>query len=268
MNQTEDWDVIWHWQWFRRGLWQPHFRDVTHPEGRLARTAPIWNWVLERFSAKRVLDCNCGLGLRAILFHEAGYDCVGTDRSGVAIEHARELAESREMPVDFHHCPWERLGEQFEGEFDAIVNDAFSWTQTRTEMRFAAHNFATVLKPGGVFIFTGAAEDTTAEDLAAQADHAWQAAPRFQLRSDYEHGGTHLTLVVARDLTGEGIVENYVFVVRDEEGVRLETASVCNAIKWTWEDYQAVFKEAGFSRLESVRVPIGRKGHVLNVAHR
>jgi SAM-dependent methyltransferase len=268
MNQSEDWDVIWRWQWFRRPLWQPCFRDASHPEGRPARSVPVWVWALKQYDAVRVLDCNCGLGQRAILLQEAGFDMVGSDGSAVAVECARELAESHGLTIPFHHCTWQHLGEQFGAEFDAIVNDAFAWTLNRTELRFAAHNFASLLKPGGVLIFTGADQWSPADDRAALIDHAWESAPRFQLRNDYEDGGVHMTLVVARDKGDQGVVENYLFVVRDQDGPRLETATICNSVQWTWEDYQAICREAGFSSLESVKVPVGKREHVLNIAHK
>jgi len=266
MNHSEDWDVIWRWQWFRRALWQPYFRDPSHPEGRPARSTPIWAAALQQFGAHRVLDCQCGLGLRTILLKEAGFDVVGTDASGVAIEHARELAGAWNLDIPFYHCTWQCLGEQFAGEFDAIVNDAFAWTLTRTELRFAAHNFAAVLKPGGVHIFTGADQWSSPSDRAAAVEHAWQSAPRFQIRNFFEQGDTSMVLVVARDRAEYGVVENYLFVIRDASGPRLETAAICNSLAWTWEDYVTVCREAGFSKIESIRIPGGRREHIFNVA--
>lgn len=268
MNQSEDWDIIWRWQWFRRALWEPYFRDPSHPEGRPARSMPIWNWVLERYGAHRVLDCSCGLGLRCIILHEAGYEAVGTDNSAVAIEHARELAASRNLPIPFYHCLWQDLGDQFDSEFDAIINDAFAWTLHRTELRFAAHNFASILKPGGVLIFTGADQWSDPNERPALIERMWEASPRFQLRTDYEREGTQMTLVVVRDKSELGIVENYLFIIRDQSGLRLETAAICNSVQWTWEDYQHVCHEAGFSSLESIKVPVGRREHILNVAQK
>ncbi len=266
MNQTEDWDVIWRWQWFRRPLWQPYFRDPSHPEGKPARSAPVWTYILQQFDAKRVLDCTCGLGLRAIILQEAGFEMAGTDVSPMAVQYAHELAESRNLTIPFSQARWQDLGDLYEHEFDAVINDAFAWTLSRTELRFAAHNFASILKPGGVLIFTGADQWSKPEDKPAMLETIWKAAPRFQLRNDYEHDGTHMTLVVARDKTEHGVVENYLFIVRDEEGSHLETAEICNSIDWTWDDYQHVCREAGFSSLESIKIPAGRREHVFNVA--
>ncbi len=266
MNQSEDWDVIWRWQWFRRPLWQPYFRDPSHPEGRAARSTPIWTWLLQQAGAKRVLDCTCGLGLRAILLQEAGFDMVGTDVSSVAVRHAQELAATRNLSIPMRQCRWQQLAECFGAEFDAIINDAFAWTLSRDDLRSAASNFCRILKPGGCLIFTGADQWSHPEDRQTQIDHAWQAAPRFQLRNDYEREGTHLTLVVGRDRAEHGVVENYLFVVRDAGGPRLETAAVYNSVEWTWVDYQTVCREAGFSSLESTKVPAGRREHVFNVA--
>jgi SAM-dependent methyltransferase len=268
MNASDDWDVIWKWQWFRRALWQPHFRDPKHPEGRPARTAPVWSHILRQYGAQRVLDCNCGLGLRAILLQQDGFDVAGTDSSGVAIQHARELAEFHELPIRFEHCAWEALADRFHGEFDAVINDAFAWTTTRHDLRFATHNFASVLKPGGVLIFTGCDQSVTADDRAARIESAWNAAPRFQIRADYDHGGTHLTLLVVRDRHEMGVVENYLFVVREDGSTRLETAAICNSVHWAWEDYKHVCDEAEFVSLETVSVPGGAREHHLNVATR
>ncbi len=268
MNHTEDWDVIWRWQWFRRSIWQPHFQDPSHAEGKPARTAPIWNWLLNDLGAKRILDCNCGLGLRAILLSQAGFDVVGTDRSAAAIEHARQLAEDCGVDVPFHHLDWASLGERFSLEFDAIINDAYSWTLSRPDLRFATHNFFSALKPGGNLIFTGADMWSGKVDKSAVVDQAFSGGPRFQLRSDFEESGSSVTLVVARDRGDQGVIENYLFVIRDEDGPRLETASICNSLQWTWEDYVAVCHEAGFSGVESVKVPAGRREHILNVARK
>src|SRR5690349_16597193 len=110
MNRSEDWDVIWTWQWFRRPLWESGFRDPTHPEGRPARSAPVWIHLFKQFGAERVLDCTCGLGLRAIVLKEAGVDMAGTDVSGVAIQHAQELAASSNLEIPFRQCQWQDLG--------------------------------------------------------------------------------------------------------------------------------------------------------------
>ncbi len=268
MNQSEDWDVIWRWQWFRRPVWQPYFRDPSHPEGRPARATPIWIWLLQQLGAKRVLDCTCGLGMRAILLQEGGFDTVGTDVSAVAILHAQELASALNVAVPFRQCRWQGLDKYYGPEFDAIVNDAFAWTSSKEDLAAAAHSFAAVLKPGGALVFTGADQWSRPEDREAQIEHAWQAAPRFQLRNDYEHDGTHMTLVVARDKTPHGVAENYLFVIRDANGPRLETAAICNSVDWTWADYQQVCHDAGFSSVESVKVPAGRREHVFNVARK
>ena len=137
---------------------------------------------------------------------------------------------------------------------------------SRSDLRFAAHNFYSVLKPGGKLVFTGPDQWSAGSDRSLFLEHAWSAAPRFQIRNDYERDDTHLTLLVSRDKSDIGVIENYLFVVRDSSGVRLETAAICNTVQWTWEDFQSVCQEAGFSKLESIKVPVGRREHSLNVA--
>jgi 2-polyprenyl-3-methyl-5-hydroxy-6-metoxy-1,4-benzoquinol methylase len=268
MNAPEDWNVIWKWQWFRRNAWQPHFRDPRHPEGRPARSAAIYGQILQQFDAVKVLDCSCGLGLRAICLQESGFDVTGTDISPSAIQHALQLAEESGISLRFRQCVWHDLGECFGPDFDAIINDEFAMTGSRSELRFAAHNFYSVLKPGGILAFTGANQWSEQEERAAKIERLFNSQPRFQLRGDDDSGGSHLTLLVARDKTEQGVVDNYLFVSRDENGPQLETAAICNSVDWSWSDFQAVCNEAGFSSLESIKVPLGARDHVLNVARK
>ncbi|MEP6756245.1 MAG: class I SAM-dependent methyltransferase [Chthonomonadales bacterium] len=266
MNTHEDWDTIWKWQWFRRATWQPYFRDANHPEGRAARTTPIWTWALQSLGCESVLDANVGLGLRAVLLAEAGFNVTGVDISPVAVLHASELAASRDLDFPIYVSECSDLASSFEKRFDSVINDSFVWILDRKDLLVAAKNIYTVLKPGGKLIFTGPDQHSGPMDRSSTMDHTWRSAPRFQIRSDYERDDTFLTLVVARDREEVGVVENYIFVVRDKSGVRLEMASICNAILWSYEDYESVLKEAGFQSVESIAVPVGRREHMLNVA--
>ena len=266
MNTYEDWDTIWKWQWFRRATWQPYFRDPNHPEGRAARTTPIWTWALQSLGCQSVLDANIGLGQRAVLLSEAGFQVTGVDVSPVAVLHASELAASRNIEFPTYVCDWQELASSFEMRFDAVINDSFVWILERQRLLVAAKNIYQVLKPGGKLIFTGPDQSSGPLDRSTTMEHTWRSAPRFQIRSDYERDDTFLTLVVARDREEVGVVENYLFVVRDKSGVRLETATICNAILWAWSDFESVLREAGFSNVESIAVPVGRREHTLNVA--
>src|SRR5262249_54860239 len=153
----------------------------------------------QQYDAKSVLDCSSGMGLRVILLQEAGFEMTGTDVSPIAIQYAKELSESAGQHIRFNHCKWQDLGDLFDAQFDAVINDAFSWTLSRTELRFSAHNFASVLKPGGALIFTGADQWSKPEDKETHLEQIWQSGPRFQLRTDFEDQGTHMSMVVAKD---------------------------------------------------------------------
>ena len=268
MNLSEDWDVIWRWQWFRRPTWEQHFADPTHPEGRTARVTPIWDWILKQYGAQTVLDCNSGIGVRSILLQESGFDMTGIDISPEATGYAQQLAAKRDCAAEFKCMAWSEVGDRFDQKFDATINDAFVWTRSKADLRFAFHNFAAALKPGGKLIFTGASQGSQPDERDMQLANAWQATPRFSLRSEYERDSTQLTLVIARDLEDHAIIENYLYVIRDSDGTRMETASICNTFQWTWEDFQHAVHEANFSQLESVKIPIGKRGHVVNVATR
>ncbi len=268
MNSSEDWDVIWKWHWFRRALWQPHYRDPEHPEGRPARRVPILRELLRQYNVRSVLDCNCGLGLRAILLQEAGFDVTATDISPVAIKHAKELAEFGNAPIRLEVCPWDDLSDRFPGTFDAVVTDATAWITSINELRFSFRHFAEVLKPGGIVVFTGIDQWSRPEDRVQRANHAWTAAPRFQIRANYGHGGIHMTLVVARDREELAIIENFLFVIHENHAVRLETAAIRSTMEWTWEDFVTACTNAGFQSVRTVKVMVGDREHHLNVAHK
>ncbi|NUQ71427.1 MAG: class I SAM-dependent methyltransferase [Chthonomonadales bacterium] len=268
MNTSNDWDVIWKWQWFRRAQWQPHYRDPNHAEGRPARATPIWSQALKQSGAERVLDCCCGLGLRAILLKEDGFDVTGVDGSDVAIRHAIELAEARELFIPFERCSCEHLGARFHNEFDAVIQDGLMWAGDPDQLRFLIHNCAAALKRGGSLIFTGPEQWARAEDRQARLEHAWNSSPRFQVRAECAHGGIHMTLVVARDREEFAIVEHYLFVVHENGVTHLETASIRNSMQWTWQDLQEACMEAGFHSVQTVQIEIGGHEHHINVAQR
>lgn len=268
MNQPEDWNTIWKWQWFRRDSWLPHFRDPSHPEGRPARSAAIYGNLLAENNVSKVLDCSCGLGLRSICLHESGFEVTGSDISTTAIQHALELADQLGIHIRLRQCLWNDLGECFDRDFDAVINDELAMTRSRSELRFAVHNFFSILKPGGILAFTGANQWSEHVERNERIERSFSSQPRFQLRSIAENEGIELTLLVARDKGEHGVVDNYLFISRDQNGANLEIATICNSVDWSWSDYQAVCHEAGFAALESVRVPLGTRDHVLNVARK
>lgn len=268
MNTSEDWDVIWKWQWFRRALWQPHYRDPAHPEGRPARTAPVWQQILKDHGAVRVLDCSCGLGLRSMLLQEAGFQVVGTDISPVAIRHARELAEFHDLPVEYDQCARADLGTRFADGFDAAISEAVAWIPSHEELRVAAQGVAAALRPGGVLIITGPDQWSTPDDRAHRVEQAWVASPRFQIRANYGHGDIYMTLVVARDREEYGITENYLFLIHEGGATRLETASIRTSMEWTWSDLHQICADAGFASFETVTVVAAGREHHLNVARK
>lgn len=266
MNSGQDWDVIWKWHWFRRPLWQAHFGDAEHPEGRHARRLPMWREVLQQHAAHDVLDCNCGLGLRAILLQQNGHSVVGTDISAVGVQHARELAQMLNVPVTFEQCPWSSLGERFPSRFDAVLTDAMAWILTRSEIDVAFQNFAAVLRPGGIVLFTGIDQWVGADERARRAEHAWKSAPRFQLRANYGQGNVHMDLVVARDRDGLAITENFLFVVHENGAAHLEIAQIRSTLEWSWEDFVSAAVKAGFHAPRTVRVVGKDREHHVNVA--
>lgn len=68
-----------------------------------------------------VLDAGCGTGEHALYLAAKGYVATGIDISAVAIEKARNKAESRGLSVDFTVGDAFELAE-FDGRFDTVVD--------------------------------------------------------------------------------------------------------------------------------------------------
>lgn len=125
-------------------------------DARYAERPLVWGSAPNRFVERelgalppgRALDLACGEGRNAIWLATLGWDVVGVDFSGVAIERARERAEEAGVTVDL------RVGDALTvdetGAFDLVVIAYLQLPddERRTLLRVAAR----ALVPGGTFL--------------------------------------------------------------------------------------------------------------------
>lgn len=98
-------------------------------DDRYAATDLVWSAGPNQFVAEhvgplpsgRALDVACGEGRNAVWLAEHGWDVVGVDFSGVAIEKARRIAEAREVVVDWRVGDVTDPGVLADEAFDLIV---------------------------------------------------------------------------------------------------------------------------------------------------
>jgi SAM-dependent methyltransferase len=257
------WDTIWKWTWFTREQWQPEFRKWKEDTRRALRS------LLPKLKVKSVLDSSCGLGWKTIILAEMGYEVEGCDASRVAVRRAVDLAKHEGFDLRFFHSRWEGLAQTAGRKYDCVYNDAFAWITARRSLLPSTRGIASVLKPGGKFIFRGADQWTGDQEKGPLIKQTFEREGPFDVLPTHEKDGVRLTVLITREVTPDGVLGNRIHIVEDHGTVRIEVARVLNCSKWSWSDYVDVFDRAGFRRLYSVKERgVGKKPRIFNVAVR
>jgi SAM-dependent methyltransferase len=114
-------------------------------------------WERESLAERRVLDLACGTGAAALVFAQAGCQVVGVDRSAAMLEQARQktstvrgnltllqtdMRDLESVPLPAH-------------SFDLVTCffDSLNYLLDDSDLQRVCAGVATVLKPGGFFIF-------------------------------------------------------------------------------------------------------------------
>jgi 2-polyprenyl-3-methyl-5-hydroxy-6-metoxy-1,4-benzoquinol methylase len=97
-TESESWDTIWKWTWFRREAWWAPYRQELEPFMRDLFA------LLRRHGVRSVLDASCGLGAKTILLAEQRFEVEGADLSSVAAEYAPRLAAEKGMTIRFFNA--------------------------------------------------------------------------------------------------------------------------------------------------------------------
>jgi SAM-dependent methyltransferase len=259
----EAWDTIWRWTWFTRDQWQPRFRKWK--EG----TKRAMSSLLAKLNVKSVLDCSCGLGWKTIILAEMGYEAEGCDGSMVAVRCAMDLANQEGHNLRFFHSRWEELAQTAGRMYDCVYNDAFAWITERDSLFASAKNIASILKPGGAFVFQGADQWTGDQEKGPLIKQEFDREGPFEVLPMYEKDGVKLIVLITREITADGVLGNRIHVIDDHGIVRIEVARALDCCKWSWSDYLDVFDETGFRKVYSVKEPgVDDRPYILNVAVR
>ena len=262
---ADAWETIYRWQWFQRAQWAPTFREwKRHSPAAFAE-------ILASRGGRTALDCSCGLGLKTIVMKEAGLDACGSDGCSYAVERARELAAAGGLQIDYFVSRWEDLPERTDRRFDAVFNDALSWTVTRDGFEASLRGFHGVLAEGGVLAFFGAEEGPPSDDESRRRvfEGFWAAEPQFEVEWSHESDGLRCTALKFREKGDMFVDSHHIFLVDDGGALRLETATVREPCYWHWDVLEEMFCEAGFSTLETLtfeRAGAGGRAFTMNLA--
>jgi len=102
-----------------------------------------------------ILDIGCGSGRTTIPLHKAGYRVIGVDITPEMIETARNIAEAKNLKIDY------RVGDATQLEFSnntfegaIFANNGWAQIPGKDNRQKALNEMHRVLKPSGVFILT------------------------------------------------------------------------------------------------------------------
>lgn len=134
--------------------YEPLF-DLVSDRRQVARLIEL----LQLESGARILDVPCGQGRHAHLLAEAGFDVDGLDLSAHLIALAKQRGTAKNLR--YRRGDMRKLPANWTGRFDAVLDlfTSFGFFSDARDDAKVIHEFARVLKPGGVLVWHGGSRD-------------------------------------------------------------------------------------------------------------
>ena len=265
---TADWDLVHRWDWFRRECWRQGFRTQIHGQG--GGPARAFAELARTVDAKVLLDASCGLGRRAIFLAEKGCTILGSDISGVAVTHARELARDENSPVTFFRSAWNEIPQHMPHHFDGILVTGLNLEPSWDHLGVALVGLFHALHPGGFLMFMGATEkEPVTSGPSARVEKDWSSEPPESVQWFVREGRVTCSLVKLRNKAADYIDDRFLYVSEENGEARLESTTIRRPAYWTWKHWKDVTRMAGFCHLETRSFPgFGQDGGdlLINVA--
>ncbi len=245
-----DWDLVHRWEWFRREYWRQGFRTKIHGAG--GGPARAFADLAQTLDAKVLLDASCGLGRRTIFLAEKGVNIVGSDISGIAINHARELARDEHSSATFFRSAWNELPKNMPHHFDGILVTGLNLEPSWDHLGTAVVGLYHALHPGGFLMFVGATDKEPASSGPAErVEKDWKAKAPESVEWFVREGRVTCTLVNLRYKAADYIDDRLLYVSEENGDPRLESTTIRRPAYWTWKHWKDVTRMAGFQHLET-----------------
>ena len=236
-DELKAWDIYWKWRWFTRRMWESEYW------GEVRAAVKTVLDIISKFDVKSILDCSCGLGYKTILFAEAGYYVEGSDASREAVKYAPKLAREHGFNIRFFLSRFDELDEKCGRSYDCIWSDYFDEINTYEYLMLSAKAIYSVLKEGGIFMFTA----PNKEELAEIIEKEWKSRRKITIHPPYKKGSIRVIHVEVAEKTSEGILENNIFLIEENDSLRAEIAQIMNPrIKWTYKNFKEILAKIGF----------------------
>jgi SAM-dependent methyltransferase len=128
-------------------------------DASVKRQAAALDGIVREFfgsAAHTILDAACGIGTQSIGLAELGWAVTASDISPVEVERARDLAQQRNLSIDFRVADMRRLHEVILDKFDVVIacDNAVPHLLTDDDLRQAFQQFYDCTTPQGGCIIT------------------------------------------------------------------------------------------------------------------
>jgi len=206
--------------------------------------------LLSELRVESILDCSCGLGYKTVLFAKASYDVEGSDASATAIKYAPQLAKDEGVKIRFFRSRYEELDKKCKRKYDCVWSDNFDEISTYKYLKTTARSIYSILNVQGKLVFRATSE----KDLKKVIEMEWRKTKRFVIDPPYEKDSGEVTRIEVAEETSEGILENNIFLIKEQDRLRAEITSLMNPrIKWTFKDFSKLLREVGFREVYITR---------------
>ncbi len=123
-------------------------------EASVTRQAAALDGIVREFfgpTARTILDVACGIGTQSIGLAELGYAVIGSDISPVEVERARQLAQQRQLTIDFRVADMRTLRAVVPETLDVVIacDNAVPHLLTDGDILQAFQQFYGCIRPQG-----------------------------------------------------------------------------------------------------------------------
>src|SRR5436305_1288631 len=152
LPRSEWWETAFDSHYLRE--YEPIF-DLESDRREIARLTEI----MELPVGSRILDVPCGQGRHAHLLAEAGYDVDGLDYSAHLLAAAKKRGTGKNLR--YTRGDMRKLPAKWTRKFDAVIDlfTSFGFFAHPKDDAKVIHEFARVLKPGGILVWHGGSRD-------------------------------------------------------------------------------------------------------------
>jgi glycine/sarcosine N-methyltransferase len=132
----------------------PDYNTMTSFEQRLVAEQPLYRVLVERYHIRTALDAGCGTGFHSLLLAQLGVDVTAVDGSKEMIVRLNHMARERNVALHGSVSSFQNLSKTVPSVFDAVfcLGNSLGHLLTKKDLNRTFHEFANVLKPGGVLV--------------------------------------------------------------------------------------------------------------------